>query len=60
MSTSIGELNNMTDSEKRYRVWERLEEFHAGDNRWPHVVGNQWPSVLKDKWGMLAETGGNP
>ena len=51
MKTSIAELHNMTETEKLYRINERLEEFHASNY--------DWANVLKDKWHMLRLTGGN-
>lgn len=51
MKTSIGELNQMTETEKIYRINERLEEFHASNY--------DWQRVLEDKWRMLVWQGGN-
>lgn len=49
--TTIGELNQMTETEKLYRINERLEEFHASNY--------DWQRVLEDKWRMLVYQGGN-
>lgn len=51
MRQSISELHNMTESEKRYRINERIEEFHASNG--------EWDKVLQDKWRMLVNFGGS-
>ena len=56
MSNSIGEIKAMTESEKRYRIWERLEDMNI---RNPIEPSKQWENVLLAKWGMLANSGGS-
>lgn len=51
MTTSIIELQAMTDSEKLYRMNERLEEMYA--------MNADWKNVLARKWSMLVHTGGS-
>ena len=51
MNTSINELETMTESEKRYRCWERIEEMH--------LSYGDFKAALNDKWGMLVNQGGN-
>ena len=51
MNTSIGELSNMTETERHYRCNERLEEFHARNG--------DWNKCLEDKWRLLIYWGGN-
>ncbi len=46
MKTSIAELNVMTESEKRYRIYERMEEMYESNG--------DWTNALKAKWGMAA------
>lgn len=49
MKTSISELQAMTESEKMYRIYERMEEMYSANNDWPHV--------LEAKWGMAKWAG---
>lgn len=51
MTTSIKELELLTETEKRYRINERLEDFHASNY--------DWQRVLEDKWHLVIHTGGN-
>jgi hypothetical protein len=53
MKTPISELNLMTETEKLYRINERLEEFHASNY--------DWQRVMQDKWSLAAwaQKGGN-
>lgn len=53
MNTPIQELNLMTETEKLYRINERLEDFHA--------TNYDWQRVIQDKWSlaMWAQKGGN-
>ena len=51
MTTSIKELQLMTETEKLYRINERLEEFHASNY--------DWKAVMADKWHLLRLNGGN-
>lgn len=51
MNTSINEVNNMTDSEKRYRIYERMEEMYLSNM--------DYKQALASKWAMLANQGGN-
>jgi hypothetical protein len=53
MKTSIGELNLMTETEKLYRMNERLEEFHASTEDWNRVMQDKWALAM---WG---QKGGN-
>lgn len=49
MGTGIQELNQMTESEKMYRIYERMEEMYASNDDWKHV--------LEAKWGMAKWNG---
>ncbi len=51
MTTSISELNVMTESEKRYRIYERMEEMY--------LINADYKNALASKWAMLANYGGN-
>lgn len=51
MKTSIAELNQMTESQKMYRMYERMEEMYASNSDWSHV--------LEAKWGMAKWAGEN-
>lgn len=51
MKTSIQELQTMTESEKRYRIFERMEEMYLGNM--------DYQNALASKWAMLANYGGN-
>lgn len=51
MTTSIKELELMTETEKLYRINERLEDFH--------ISNGDFKAALKDKWGMLRWCHGN-
>jgi hypothetical protein len=53
MKTSINELNNLTETEKFYRVNERLEEMHASYCDWERVLQDKWALAM---WG---QKGGN-
>ena len=53
MSTSIAELQNMTETERFYRANERLEEFHASNGDWQRVLLDKWYLAT---WG---QRGGN-
>lgn len=48
---TIAELQVLTESEKRYRCNERLEDFHARNY--------DWKRVMEDKWHLLIQTGGS-
>lgn len=50
---SIIELELLTETEKRYRCNERLEEFH--------IEMNDWDRVIQDKWALATwgQKGGN-
>lgn len=56
MTTSISELQNMTETESRYRRWERIEEMNILR---PIDTAHQWENVLMAKWGMLVNQGGS-
>lgn len=61
MTTSINEVNVMTESEKRYRIYERCWEMHS-NGQWINGVWvpiQNFDFVLQDKWGMLANQGGS-
>lgn len=49
MQTSIAELQTLTESEKMYRMNERLEEFHASNYDWKRVLEDKWALA---KWGQ--------
>lgn len=51
MTTSIREIQAMTEAEKLYRINERLEEMYASNN--------DWNNVLASKWRMLVQQGGS-
>lgn len=51
MNTSIAELHTMTETEKVYRINERLEDFHASNC--------DWQRVMEDKWRLLVWQGGS-
>lgn len=51
MKTSIAELGAMTESEKRYRIYERMEEMYLSNMDYVHA--------LEAKWAMLTNYGGN-
>jgi hypothetical protein len=51
MNTSIIELQTMTETERRYRVYERMEEMYESNS--------DWKNVLACKWSMLVNQGGN-
>lgn len=53
MTTSIRELDLMTETEKLYRINERLEDFHASNNDWQRVMQDKWALAM---WG---QKGGN-
>lgn len=62
MGTSISELANLTEREKRYRMYERMHEAHSNghvkDYGW--VRDQDFKLALFDKWGMLAYADSNP
>lgn len=51
MTTSIQEVQAMTEAEKMYRINERMEEMYA--------LNMDWKNVLACKWGMLKHQGGS-
>lgn len=51
MTTSIKEVHVMTESEKRYRIYERMEEMYE--------LNSDWDKVMACKWNMLVNQGGN-
>lgn len=51
MTTPISELSLMSETEKLYRMYERLEEMY--------LANGDWKKALEMKWGMLKHTGGN-
>lgn len=51
MKTSISEVYAMTESEKRYRIYERMEEMYLSNA--------DYSPALACKWAMLANFGGN-
>lgn len=51
MTTPISELHLLTETEKIYRINERLEAFHAENY--------DWKNVIQDKWHLLKFMGGN-
>lgn len=53
MNTPISELDRLTETEKRFRAYERLEEFHASNG--------DWAAVMLDKWSLASwgQKGGN-
>ena len=44
-------VQTLTPTEKDYRAWKALSDWHAQNY--------DWPNVLKDKWGMLKYSGGS-
>ena len=51
MNTPIQELATMTETEKLYRINERLEDFH--------ISCFDFNAAMMDKWRMLVWQGGN-
>lgn len=51
MTTSIKEVETLTQTEKLYRINERLEEMYGSNG--------DWKNVLACKWRMNILTGGS-
>jgi hypothetical protein len=51
MRTSINELETMSEAEKRYRIYERMEEMYLSNM--------DYKQALACKWSMAANYGGN-
>lgn len=63
MTTSIAELDNMTDMERTYRVNERLEEMYLTTTLefqgYTMTQDMQLDKAMECKWRMLVFQGGN-
>lgn len=53
MKTSINELSLMTETEKMFRIRERMEEMYASNSDWNNVMASKWALA------MWAQKGGN-
>ena len=51
MNTSIKELETMTAAEKRYRIYERMEEMYLSNM--------DYTQAMACKWSMVVNQGGN-
>lgn len=51
MKTSIAEIQVLTETEKRYRIYERMEEMYLGNS--------DYRNAFQAKWAMLSNFGGN-
>jgi hypothetical protein len=54
MTIPITEVNVLTESEKLYRLNERIEDWHASVE-----CGYRFDLVLQDKWRLLVNQGGS-
>lgn len=42
MKTSIIELQTMTETDKRYRIYERMEEMYLSNADWKNAIACKW------------------
>ena len=54
MTTLIAEISVLTETEKLYRINERIEDWHASKE-----CGYRFDLVLADKWRLLVHNGGS-
>lgn len=51
MTTSIAEIQALTETERRYRIYERMEEMYLSNC--------DYRNALDAKWAMLVNYGGS-